>query len=194
MARERSFSAPEVLDRVADAFAAHGYGGTSLAVLTAATGLGKQSLYNSFGDKQQLYLQAVDCAAARFGAVGARMQAVATGRDAIALFFAQLTSDCVSDDATRRSCIVSAGLLEGIDAAEVRLALQAKWHATHQRLHEQVERGQRDGSIRSTAAPGALADLLMNVMSGLRVAAQVDASPARLQATVALALQALDHP
>jgi TetR/AcrR family transcriptional repressor of nem operon len=60
MPRERCFSEPEVLDRLTDVFSTHGYAGTSLALLQEATGLGKQSLYNTFGDKQSMYLQAID--------------------------------------------------------------------------------------------------------------------------------------
>jgi TetR/AcrR family transcriptional regulator, transcriptional repressor for nem operon len=194
MPRERSFSPPEVLDRVADAFTAHGYGGTSMAVLTDVTGLGKQSLYNGFGDKQALYLQAVDCAVARFGGVAAAMQAAKTGRAAIEAFFEHLVGLCASGDPTRRNCIVSAGLMEGIDDAVVQLALRAKWQATHELLRAALERGQRDASIRSRAPSAALADLLMSVMSGLRVTAHVDAAPARLQSAVTLALEVLDHP
>jgi TetR/AcrR family transcriptional regulator, transcriptional repressor for nem operon len=45
-----------VLDRLTNAFSTYGYGGTSMALLQEATGLGKQSLYNTFGDKQAMYL------------------------------------------------------------------------------------------------------------------------------------------
>lgn len=39
------------------AFLRDGYGETSLNTLETATGLGRRSLYNSFGDKQTLFLQ-----------------------------------------------------------------------------------------------------------------------------------------
>jgi TetR/AcrR family transcriptional regulator, transcriptional repressor for nem operon len=194
MSRERNFSVPEVIDRVADVFAEHGYGGASVAMLTDATGLGKQSLYNAFGNKEALYLQAIDCAAARFGAVAGTMQKAADGRAAINAFFATLVTHCASDDPAARSCIVSAGLLEGIDEPAVRLALQAKWGSTHELLRAAIERGQRDGSIASAAPSAALADLLMSLMSGLRVSARADADRARLASTVALGLRVLDQP
>ncbi|MBC7940790.1 MAG: helix-turn-helix transcriptional regulator, partial [Chitinophagaceae bacterium] len=69
MGRQRLFSDDEVIEGVADLFAARGFKGTSVQMLADACGLGKQSLYNSFGDKQTLYLKALDCASARFGAV-----------------------------------------------------------------------------------------------------------------------------
>ena len=39
------------------AFWDHGYAGTSLETLLAASGLGKGSLYGAFGDKQALFLR-----------------------------------------------------------------------------------------------------------------------------------------
>jgi AcrR family transcriptional regulator len=58
--RPRSFDTDEVLARVRDVFWKHGYAGTSMDQLSAATGLHKPSLYGAFGDKQALYLAALD--------------------------------------------------------------------------------------------------------------------------------------
>lgn len=59
MARPRKFVEEDVIIAAAGAFVAKGYGGTTIADLTEATGLGKQSLYNSFGGKRQLFLRAL---------------------------------------------------------------------------------------------------------------------------------------
>ncbi len=194
MPRERQFSAPEVLDAAADTFAAHGYQGTSLAMLLDATGLAKQSLYNSFGDKRALYLQAVDCAAARYAAVQQRMAAAATGRAALALFFDNLVGLCASGEPAAQNCVVSAGLLENLADPEIRHHLLGKWAASHELLRATVERGQKDGSVANLQASAALADLLMSLTSGLRVAAHADNNPVRLRQTAQLVLSVLDRP
>lgn len=193
MARERQFSDSAVLESAADLFASHGYQGTSLAMLLDATGLGKQSLYNSFGDKRELYLKAVDCAGSRYSAVQRQMELAASGRDAIAVFFDQLVGHCSSTDPARKSCIVSAGLLEGVDDEVIASRLRDKFLGTHELLRAAVERGQKDGSIRNSTASAALADLLLSVMGGLRVSARAEFDGARLRRTVALALSMLDH-
>jgi TetR/AcrR family transcriptional repressor of nem operon len=193
MARERSFSEPKVLQRAADVFSTHGYGATSVAMLCEATGLGKQSLYNAFGDKQALYLKSLDCAAGRFGAAVAGMQAAPSGRAALQHFFDGLVAVCASGEPALRSCIVTTGLLESVDDPSLRMSLQAKWQATHELLRAAVERGQKDGSVRNPAPSAELADLLISFMSGLRVTARVDATPARLQRTADLAMALLDH-
>jgi TetR/AcrR family transcriptional regulator, transcriptional repressor for nem operon len=192
MSREKQFSEAEVLESVADLFASHGYQGTSLSRLLDATGLGKQSLYNSFGDKRALYLKSVECSAARYRAVEARMQTATTGRAALALFFDHVTGKCDSIDPADKSCIVAAGLLEGVEDPLIVQTLRAKWAGSHEMLRAAIERGQKDGSIRNRAPSAALADLLLAVTAGLRVNARAEFGKARLQEAVDLALSVLD--
>jgi TetR/AcrR family transcriptional regulator, transcriptional repressor for nem operon len=194
MPRERQFSEADVLDAAADAFTRHGYGGTSVSMLLDSTGLAKQSLYNCFGDKRTLYLRAVDNAVARFGAVAAKMAAAPSGGGAIRLFFDDLLGRCLSSDTAERNCIVSAGLLEGIDDAGIQGHLRGKWAATHEVLRAQVERGQKDGSVANAAPSAELADHLMATMSGLRVAAQGGLGRERLARIAATALAVLERP
>ena len=40
-------------------FSTHGYNGTSLSLLTEAMGIGKKSLYDTFGDKRSLFFKAI---------------------------------------------------------------------------------------------------------------------------------------
>jgi TetR/AcrR family transcriptional regulator, transcriptional repressor for nem operon len=192
MSREKQFSEAEVLENVADLFASHGYQGTSLARLLDATGLGKQSLYNSFGDKRALYLKSVDCSAARYKAVELRMQTAATGRAALVMYFDHVTGKCDSADPADKSCIVAAGLLEGVEDPLIVQTLRAKWAGSHEMLRAAVERGQKDGSISNRAPSAALADLLLAVTAGLRVNARAEFGKARLQQAVDLALGVLD--
>ena len=154
MAREKQFSEAQVLDEVADLFTSHGYQGTSLAMLLDATGLGKQSLYNCFGDKRALYLKSLDCSTARYQAVHEQMRSAATGRAAVECFFDHVVGKCDSAEAADKSCIVAAGLLEAVDDALIVQTLRAKWAASHEVLRAAVERGQKDGSIRNPCTFG----------------------------------------
>ena len=60
MARPKSFDDAAVLDRALQLFRERGFDGTSMSDLEAHLGLGRQSLYNTFGDKRELYLKALD--------------------------------------------------------------------------------------------------------------------------------------
>jgi TetR/AcrR family transcriptional regulator, transcriptional repressor for nem operon len=192
MPRERSFSEAEVLDRLTDAFSTHGYTGTSLALLQEASGLGKQSLYNTFGDKQAMYLQALDCAAQRAARTVGAMQAAPTGRAALVAHFDALIDSCASDNPASKNCIVTSGLLEGTDNAALSWALVQRWQATHELLRAAVERGQRDGSIANPSPSAELAELLIAMTSGLRVAARAGRSAAQMRQLIAMTLGVLD--
>jgi TetR/AcrR family transcriptional regulator, transcriptional repressor for nem operon len=192
VSRSKSFSPAATLQQVADVFVERGYDGASLAQLEAASGLGKQSLYNTFGDKKAMYLAAVECATSRWAGVQALMQSAPDGRQALQRFFDHLAQDCASGDAQRHSCIVSAGLLEGIDDEDIQQRLQAKWNDTHALLKSAVVRGQADRSVASAAKPQELADHLMTTMGGLRVMARTQPGAARLKRVIAQALSMLD--
>jgi len=58
--RPRQFDPEDVLEQAVGVFSAHGYSATSLDQLARATGLNRPSLYNTFGDKEALYLQALE--------------------------------------------------------------------------------------------------------------------------------------
>jgi TetR/AcrR family transcriptional regulator, transcriptional repressor for nem operon len=66
MAGVRKFDDEAVLDQAMKVFWARGYEGTSVDDLVEATGLKRGSLYNAFGDKEQLFLRVLDRYEKRF--------------------------------------------------------------------------------------------------------------------------------
>ena len=57
--RPREFDRSEALDKAVDMFWLQGYEATGVAELCEAMGIGRQSLYNAFGDKRSLFLEAL---------------------------------------------------------------------------------------------------------------------------------------
>jgi len=60
MARPKSFIPEEALEKAMHVFWDHGYEATSVQHLTEAMGINRFSLYDTFGDKHALFLQALD--------------------------------------------------------------------------------------------------------------------------------------
>jgi len=58
--RPKSFDPDTALDRAMDVFRVKGYSGASIAELTAAMGINRFSLYDTFGDKHTLYMSTID--------------------------------------------------------------------------------------------------------------------------------------
>ncbi len=56
----KQFDPTAALERAMELFWIRGFSATSMAEIRAATGLGAKSLYDTFGNKRALYLQAID--------------------------------------------------------------------------------------------------------------------------------------
>lgn len=57
--RPKEFNREEVLSEAMEVFWAKGYQGASIGDLERYTGLGRQSIYNEFGDKEGIFLAAI---------------------------------------------------------------------------------------------------------------------------------------
>jgi TetR/AcrR family transcriptional repressor of nem operon len=57
MARPKEFVEEQALDAAIEVFREHGFEGTSAEMLVRAMRIGRQSLYDTFGDKWEIYLQ-----------------------------------------------------------------------------------------------------------------------------------------
>lgn len=138
MVGKKSFRPEDALDRAVRAFWQGGYAGTSLQDVTAATGLGKGSLYATFGDKQQLFLACLDRYAVT---VAARLLAAlhlhpAEPRAALAAMYQAILTR-LADPAEPPGCLIS-------DTAAECAALPV-------RVQEAV-RTQLDGQVAAVAA------------------------------------------
>ena len=67
--RQREFDKQVALDAAMKVFWANGYSGTSLSDLTDVMGINKPSLYAAFGNKEALFISALDHYVERHGAI-----------------------------------------------------------------------------------------------------------------------------
>ncbi len=93
MPRPRTFDEAEVIERARRAFAETGFAGTSLDDLLEATGLARQSLYNAFGGKKELFMRAF--LSDTSSAVDAVKTVMRSAQDPIARVRTQLVSTAV---------------------------------------------------------------------------------------------------
>lgn len=193
MIRPRQFDLNHVRERVTDVFTEHGYRGTSMSMLAEACGMGKQSLYNAIGDKEAAYLQSLECAGARGAMVAQALADAPTGRAALQAFFGTVVEVCVSPDPAQHTCILTAGLMEGIEAEAVAAKLKEKWRGLCAVLEAAIVRGQADGTVRRDVPPAVLRELLTTLFLGLRVSARAGSGRRALETTVAWTMKLLDE-
>src|SRR5882724_1656867 len=113
MPRSKSFDEDAVLDQAVELFQQRGYEGTSLADLEAHLGLGRQSLYNTFGDKKTLFRKALERYQRNVtdDGAGALLDAPGAGLEAIHAFF-RASIKTLTAPGKRRACLVVNTILE----------------------------------------------------------------------------------
>ena len=187
MARPREFDADVALDSAIGVFREHGFEGTSAQMLVDAMGIGRQSLYNSFGDKWQLYRSAVR----RYGEAerAAHIEALRSGSRAIDGIEAMLRRVVAT---AGQPCLGTSSICEfgtaRPDLVEERAPLA---HAIRAAVADRVREAQAEGDIPPELDRQAIAEFLIASFVGIRVAARGGAGPAALAGLADLALRAL---
>jgi TetR/AcrR family transcriptional repressor of nem operon len=187
MARRREFDADMALDGAIGVFREHGFEGASAEMLVGAMGIGRQSLYDTFGDKWRLYRAAVR----RYGMgeCAAHFEALRTGVRGIDGIEAMLRRVV---ETAHQPCLGVGSICEfGVsrpDLAEVHASL-AK--ALRDAIAARVCDAQRDGDVTSDLDPEAAAEFLIANITGIRVAGRGGASRAALTSLADMARKAL---
>ena len=187
MARPRSFDPDQALDSAISLFSEHGYEGTSAAMLVEAMGIGRQSLYDSFGDKWQLYLAALRRYStaeihAHIEALRSAPRAIDGLRAMVGRVVAEAEAPCLGVGSTcefgesqpdiTRIHETAGGLLLGAVA-------------------ERVGEAQGNGDIAPDLDPGQIAGFFTASFAGIRIAARGGADPEQLRLLGDLVFRAL---
>src|SRR5882757_7094465 len=172
MARRREFDVDAALDGAIGVFREHGFEGASAEMLVGAMGIGRQSLYDTFGDKWRLYRSAVQ----RYGMgeCSAHFDALRGGVRAIDGIDAMLRRVVETAD---QPCLGVGSICEfGVsrpDLAEVRAPLA---ETLRDAIAARVRDAQRDGDVASNLEPEAVSEFLVANIAGIRVAGRGGAS------------------
>jgi len=184
MARPRTFDEADVVEAAREQFWTHGYSSTSVDDLTAATGLGKGSLYGAFGDKHSLFVRALDdyCTTAVARVSSQLRQPGVPAIDRLANHVQAIVGDVIAD-ADGRGCMMAKSSVElgGADLDVDRIVGDSlrRWRSD---LVDCLVEAQGDGAITAEADPQALATMLLGLLRGLEVLHKGGVKPAQLRA------------
>ncbi len=147
-----------------DAFWAKGYEATSMADLCNCTGLHKGSLYQAFGDKHTLFMDALaHYANAEFDATTA---VLSDSNSALENLRAVVSKVC-EDAAGEKGCLMINSMVElAPHDPAVKAALQGFGQQRMQAITEMIANAQALGEISTTREPQRLARQLMMTMAG----------------------------
>ena len=194
VARRREFDGEVALDRAMAAFWAKGYDATSIDDLVASMGIQRGSLYAAFGDKQALFLAALD----RYERVVVRelfeaLEGPGSGVEAIRRFF-RLRIERSLEPRRPLGCLVtnSAVELSGRNpGASTKIGTSLA--QLERAFLRALARARDAGEIDATRDPRAVARFLTSSAQGLSVIAKVAPERAVLEDIVAVILSVLER-
>jgi AcrR family transcriptional regulator len=174
-----------IVELAAPVFNRQGYVGASLRDIVDATGLEKGGIYNHFGSKEQLALEAYDYAMTRVTDALARSQEGATSA------VDRLERMIRAFSASARRPVIEGGcpiMNAAVDADDTHPELRDRARDTMTLWHRLVGRivkdGKADGTLRADVDPYALASLLTSALEGGQVLARLYDDPAHMDRVV----------
>ena len=166
MPRHKTFSPDAALDDVLELFWERGYHGTPIRMVADHLNLSRSSIYQTFGDKQALFVQALR----RYG----RCRVPGLGDDTLSPrgeLVAMFEQTAAQREARGHSCLLidTALELEHVDAPEVARVVGDALGNLEERLREAIDRGQAVAEIAGAVDSVQTARVLLCLYLGLYV-------------------------
>ena len=188
--RPRSFDREQALESAMEVFWRKGYDATSISDLTEAMGINPPSLYAAFGDKEKLYLEAVEYYRVQRGEHIREVLAQApTARAAVESALRGAVTEFSRRDSPA-GCLLTMSTSCASVSAGVQATLAKKRAMGRERIRERIERGIEEGDVPVSADAQALAEFVMTIFAGMAMHARDGASRKALNATVDAAMKA----
>ena len=193
MSRPKEFNPDDAIEKAMQVFWYKGYEATSMEDLLTAMDLSRGSLYDTFGDKRQLFLKVVDryCttfASSKFSLLDQPGPALPTLRR----FICDMIEGGLADP-QRRGCLISNTVMELSPhekeiAGRLRLALKM----AEDTFFKVLTRAQQQGELRTGQDPRTLAQFFVTMMQGAVVMIKAGAPGDVVKQTAETGLSILD--
>ncbi|MDR3671898.1 MAG: TetR/AcrR family transcriptional regulator [Holophaga sp.] len=191
MARCKAFDEDETLQRATLLFQAKGFEATSIQDLVEHLGINRQSLYDTYGDKQALWLASLErYRRAGWQAFAELLESRMPLRKALGTLFGVALDRLFSPDGA--ACLMSLAALERAgDDPETRACVQDNLKRFFALFEARLRRAQADGELGPGHDPAALARYFQNAFCGLQVTVRSGASRDDLEDIVRVTLSVL---
>ncbi|MGW5262703.1 TetR/AcrR family transcriptional regulator [Microbispora sp. NPDC004025] len=192
MARTKEFDPDVVLERALDLFWRRGYEATSMADLVEHLGIGRASLYATFGGKHDLYLKALErYVQTRDPNLVELLSQPGPALPAVRAVVELYAEDSIHDRDRRGCMIVNAAAELLPDDEPVARFVETSWTGLETALTSALIRARAQGEISAEADPRALARFVLVFLQGLRVMGKGRGDPGRVRDAAAQALALL---
>ena len=193
MARPKEFNPDEALEKAMHVFWHKGYEAASVEDLTSAMDINRGSLYDTYGDKQKLFLACIDRYCAH--TVGSKLQLLnqpGPALQTLRLFIRGMVEFGLSDP-QRRGCLIANTVMElAPHEKEIRNKVADALKMAEEAFFGVLCRAKEQGELGKEQDPRALARFLTTMMQGVIVMLKAGTPAEALKQTVETALKMLD--
>ena len=172
MARPKEFDRERALHRAISAFSQKGFAATSTDELMRAMEVGRQSMYDTFGDKRALFLKALEVyVSENVRAIHVELRAPGSPRAAIRsalVHFSERKDLSSTDGCMGINAICEFGMRDEDVTRIIRSAARIQRHA----LMDALRRAQVQGELDAQTDLESLADFFESTLAGIRIAAK----------------------
>jgi len=186
--RPRSFDRDQALAQAIEVFWKKGFEGTSIADLTEAMGINPPSLYAAFGDKEKLFLEAVEQYNAR-NAGACPYGDEETAKGAVRKLLLYMAEELCSCEHPRGCMMVLAASTSASASPFLQGKIAEKRAASRAALKARIERGIKEGDVAAGTNADELADFYSTIMTGMSLVSRDGASHKSMVATVENAMR-----
>lgn len=167
---EKSFDEDAVVGKAMQVFWEKGYEATSINDLIEGTGIGRGSLYNAFGGKQALFVQALSkYHTENHRATLAELEAMDDPLNAIRGLFSAVLRETVEDKAKKGCFLINTTLELWTHDAKTQAVIKKGHDETIAFFRRCIEVAQARGDIPSSVDPVSTAKVLLSLMIAIRV-------------------------
>lgn len=186
--RPRTFDKEKAMDIALKLFWRHGYEGVSVAVLAQKMGINVPSLYAAFGNKENLFLKAVE----RYGQSASRIYHDSfrkkTAREVAQAILDGEIELVTQKDKPNGCLMVQGALVTSPESEKISLQMADMRGMAERWMAERFRQAKRDGDLPADAEPATLACYIMTLNSGLAVQARSGVSKTQLKKVVKIAM------
>ena len=170
MARTKAFDQTEVLRKIQKLFWDKGFNGTSVDDLVNTSGLSRSSLYDTFGDKENLFIASLELYRKENTAeMVERINHSKDVRQTISEIFDYILTDSRNND--RLGCLMVNTAIElAPHDKKIAKAVDENMAVLHEAMIKLIRRAQAKGEISNLHSPEALSTMVLTAINGLRVA------------------------
>ncbi len=193
MPRPKNFEKEEVLKKVMMLFWEKGYEATSIQDLVVHTGVNKQSLYDTFGDKQTLYFSALSAYRTENECnLDQLFAANVSTRMALEKLFENVIAEAVVDS-NRKGCFMNNATVELSSQNEkIGRFCFDNMNSMEKTLANLIEKGQANGEVSESLDAKVIAAFLFTAINGLRAVSKITQDKLKLEEIVKTTLSVLD--